>query len=576
MSGTEGSGPAAGAAPATVAFLGLGAMGAPMARRLGAAGHRVTGHDPAPGAAARLRGAAGVRTAESAGAAVARADAVILMVPDSAAVESILLAGGLLDRLPAGTLLLDMGSSEPLRTRELAERARARGVRLVDAPVSGGVAGAEAGTLTVMAGGAAEDFAAALPLLRVLGERVRHVGPAGAGHAVKALNNLMSATHLLVSSEALLAGARFGVDPAVMLEAVNGSSGRSASTEQKWPRFVLDRGFDSGFALRLMVKDMRTATALAEATGGPAPLGEAALALWESAAEELPPGADHTEIVRWLEGRAAPPEAEGRDTAPPAGERRDTAPLTPHQLRVRAEFQEARGTWGPAWESVLRLDPDFLAAYTRFSAVPWRTAHLPPKVKEFVYIAVDAAATHLYEPGIRQHVRAALAHGATAEELAEVLALTSTLGIHAVNIGVPLLLDVLAEEGLREGPAPLDEERRALRADFERRRGYWHTFWDGLLELDPELFAAYLELSSLPWDSGVLEPRVKELIYVAFDASATHLYAPGLRLHLRNAVRYGATTGEIMEVLEIASVVGVHTATTAAPIVLDELRAAGA
>lgn len=250
--------------------------------------------------------------------------------------------------------------------------------------------------------------------------------------------------------------------------------------------------------------------------------------------------------------------------------------LTPHQQRVKDEFQEARGTWGPAWESILRLDPDFLAAYGRFSAVPWRTTHLPPKVKEFIYIAVDAAATHLYEPGIRQHVRAAIAHGATAEELAEVLALTSTLGIHAVNIGVPLLLEVLEEEGLRDGPTPHDERRRQLKEDFERRRGYWHEFWEGLLELDPELFAAYLEFSSLPWDQGVLEPKIKELIYVAFDASATHLYVPGLKLHLRNAIRYGATTDEIMEVLEIVSVIGIHTATTAAPIVLDELRATGA
>ncbi|WP_329377238.1 carboxymuconolactone decarboxylase family protein [Streptomyces sp. NBC_01716] len=248
--------------------------------------------------------------------------------------------------------------------------------------------------------------------------------------------------------------------------------------------------------------------------------------------------------------------------------------LTTRQQQVKDDFRRIRGTWGPAWESILRLDPDFLEAYLRLSAVPWRSDHLPPKVKEFIYIAVDAAATHLYEPGIRQHVRAAVAHGATAEELVEVLELTSTLGIHATNIGIPLLLEVLTEEGLRTGPAPLDERRRRLREDFTERRGYWHEFWDGLLEVDPELFEAYLGFSSVPWDKGVLEPKVKELIYVAFDASATHLYVPGLKLHLRNAVRHGATTGEIMEVLEIASVIGIHTATVAAPIVEEELRAA--
>lgn len=291
------------AEPAAAGLLGLGRMGAPMARRLGAAGHPVTGYDPAPDAAARLAGAAGVRVAESADEAARAAEVLILMLPDSAAVEAALIGSGLLDRLAPGTLVIDMGSSEPARTRELAGRAEAAGVRVLDAPVSGGVAGAEAGTLTVMAGGAPADWARAEPLLRVLGERVLHVGPVGAGHALKALNNLMSATHLLVSSEALLAGIRFGLDPAVMLDVVNGSSGRSGSTETKWPRHVLGRGFDSGFALRLMLKDMRIATGLAAATGEPARLGEAAVALWERAAAELPADADHTEIVRWLEGR---------------------------------------------------------------------------------------------------------------------------------------------------------------------------------------------------------------------------------------------------------------------------------
>jgi alkylhydroperoxidase/carboxymuconolactone decarboxylase family protein YurZ len=240
--------------------------------------------------------------------------------------------------------------------------------------------------------------------------------------------------------------------------------------------------------------------------------------------------------------------------------------LTPRQQRLKEEFVEVRGTWSDAWESILRLDPDFLESYLNFSAVPWRKNHLEHKVKEFVYIAADAAATHLYTPGVRQHIKAALAFGATEREIMEVLELTSTLGIHAVNIGVPLLLEVLEEEGLRTGPAPLDERRERLKARFTRERGYWHEFWDGVLELDPDLFEAYTDFSSVPWRTGVLEPKVKELIYCAFDASATHLYAPGLKLHMRNAVRYGATAEEIMEVLEIVSVIGIHAATTAAPI----------
>jgi len=216
------------------------------------------------------------------------------------------------------------------------------------------------------------------------------------------------------------------------------------------------------------------------------------------------------------------------------------------------------------------LDPAFARAYQRFSDVPWTgESHLEPKVKALVALAADAAATHLYEPGIRQHIAAAFDHGATTAEVMEVLELTSTLGIHACNIGVPLLLEVLQEEGLRDGPAPLDERRERLKAEFTANRGYWHSFWDGVLELDPDLFEAYIEFSSVPWKSGPLPPEVKELIYIAFDASATHLYVPGLKLHMQNAVRLGATAGEIMEVLAVVSVIGIHAATTAAPILAE-------
>lgn len=245
--------------------------------------------------------------------------------------------------------------------------------------------------------------------------------------------------------------------------------------------------------------------------------------------------------------------------------------LTQRQQQVKDEFIRVRGTWGEAWEKILELDAEFLRAYLAWSSVPLRKKQLEPKVREFVFIAADAAATHLYTPGIRQHVRAALEAGASAAEVMEVIELTSTLGIHACNIGIPLLIEVLEEEGQRSGPAPLSSRQEELKAEFTANRGYWHSFWDGLLELDPELFEAYVEFSSLPWRSGVLAPKVKEMVYIAFDAAATHLYQPGLKLHLRNAVRLGATAGELVEVLEIVSVIGIHAATTAAPILAEEL-----
>jgi alkylhydroperoxidase/carboxymuconolactone decarboxylase family protein YurZ len=248
--------------------------------------------------------------------------------------------------------------------------------------------------------------------------------------------------------------------------------------------------------------------------------------------------------------------------------------LTQRQQQIKEEFIAVCGTWSSAWEKVLELDAEFLRAYLGWSAVPLRKRQLEPKVREFIFIAADAAATHLYEPGIRQHIRAALDLGASAAEVMEVLELTSTLGIHACNIGIPLLIEVLTEEGKRAGPAPLSPHQEQLKAEFTERRGYWHEFWDGLLELDEELFAAYLDFSSVPWRTGVLEPKVKELVYIAFDAAATHLYVPGLKLHMRNAVRLGATSAEIIEVLEIVSVIGIHAAAVGVPILADELAKA--
>ncbi|GAA1212083.1 NAD(P)-dependent oxidoreductase [Pseudonocardia alaniniphila] len=283
-----------------VGFVGLGRMGDPMVRRLAAAGVDVRGHDAAPDPRAAFADLVTIvdKPAEVVPVGGDGPPVVILMLPDSNVVEAVL-GEGLLDALTPGTLLIDMGSSEPMRTKALAERVAARGAVMIDAPVSGGVSGATAGTLTIMVGGPDTEVGVITPLLAVLG-RVRHVGPVGAGHALKALNNLMSASHLLASSEALLAGERFGLDPAVMLDAVNGSSGRSGSTENKWPNFVLPETYNSGFALALMVKDIRIALGLAEATGAPSALAARTVELWSEAAAALAPDADHTEIVRWL------------------------------------------------------------------------------------------------------------------------------------------------------------------------------------------------------------------------------------------------------------------------------------
>jgi 3-hydroxyisobutyrate dehydrogenase len=274
--------------PDVIGFVGLGNMGGPMSSRLVAAGYEVRGYDVSEGAYETFDGIAATHLAE----AVTPADVVLLMLPNSDIVEAVIGEA----TLRSSAVVVDMSSSEPMRTRALAARLTNT---LVDAPVSGGVKGARTGKLTIMAGGAAEDIDRVRPILDHLGT-VTRAGDVGSGHAVKALNNLLSATHLLVTSEAILAGEKFGLDPAVMLQIFNSSSGRSGSTDNKWPSFVLPGTFDSGFGLRLMLKDMRIATGLADQVGAPDPLGHAAVELWARAAEALDAGADHTEIVNWL------------------------------------------------------------------------------------------------------------------------------------------------------------------------------------------------------------------------------------------------------------------------------------
>lgn len=284
--------------------MGLGNMGRPMSARLGAAGFRVAAFDIDADARKNAALSPGVDTVASVSAAAEGSRAVILILPDSQIVREVVLNQGLLDAMEPGSLLIDMSSSDATETRALASRLTARRVRFIDAPVSGGVTGARSGTLTIMVGGEEGDVADGRAVLDALGKDVIHVGGVGAGHALKALNNLLSATSLLASTEALAAATRFGLDPQLVLDVVNRSSGKSWSTELKLPKYVLPGTFDSGFGLHLMLKDMRIATGLARRMGTPALLGEAALEQWAQAGDALPGDADHTEIAKWVAQRS--------------------------------------------------------------------------------------------------------------------------------------------------------------------------------------------------------------------------------------------------------------------------------
>jgi 3-hydroxyisobutyrate dehydrogenase len=282
-------------------FVGLGRMGAPMARRH-ADRHPTVLFDVAAEAATALAAELGTRAAPTLHDVPDDVDTVVLMLPDSRIVESVLLADGLLDRLPAGSLVIDMGSSEPTSTRRLAESARARGIGYVDAPVSGGVAKAVTGELSIMVGGEPADVERARPHLEPLGAAVLVVGPPGAGHAAKALNNLVSATNLAAAAEVLTVARRFGIAADVMVDVLNASTGRSQASEVKYPKHVLTGTYDSGFAMDLMIKDLGIARSLAEAQGVRTPVTGAAYAAAVSARDALGgPGLDHTELARWYE-----------------------------------------------------------------------------------------------------------------------------------------------------------------------------------------------------------------------------------------------------------------------------------
>jgi 3-hydroxyisobutyrate dehydrogenase len=231
----------------------------------------------------------------------AQADTVILMLPDSDAVDQVFRAegeGALLSVLRPGALVIDMGSSTPTRTVENARLAKARGIGFVDAPVSGGVGGAEAASLAIMVGASAETFEAVRPLLQCMGAKVIRAGEVGSGHAVKALNNLLGATILAASAEVFAVGEKFGLDPAVMHSIVDASSGGSFMSNRVWPKAVLPQSWDFGFALALMNKDVGIAMSLIESTGVQTVLSKANAGIWAEANAQAAPGADMSEVVR--------------------------------------------------------------------------------------------------------------------------------------------------------------------------------------------------------------------------------------------------------------------------------------
>ena len=287
-----------------VGFIGLGAMGQPMSQRLLEAGYSLVVYDVRAEAVKPLveKGAAG---ASSVREVAEKCRKVITIVPNSEAVEQVVLGpGGLLEGLQAGDILMEMTSAYPPSTLKVHQALTAKGAAMIDAPVSGGVVGAVAGTLSVMVGGDEKIFETCRPILSAMGKNLFYLGGIGSGHGLKAINNFLSATTMAATSEAVILASKLGLSPKRVIEVLQVSTGRSYATELKFPKFVLPRTFNSGFTTELMHKDLNTVTRMAREYKVPMFMANLVQELFGYALAQGDKKMDHTAIFSCLEDLA--------------------------------------------------------------------------------------------------------------------------------------------------------------------------------------------------------------------------------------------------------------------------------
>ena len=287
----------------TIGFVGIGNMGWPMAASLARAGFGLVVADARKAVADNFVQQIGGRTADSLAALASASDIVITMLPTSGHVSAVMAdeVDHLLAGLKPGSVVIDMTSGQPAITRALAVKVAAAGCVMIDAPVSGGVSRAKTGELAIMVGGDPAVIDRVRPILAAMGTSILPCGGIGAGQAMKALNNLVSGGGLLIAVEALLMGQANGLDPAVMVDVLNASTGMNNATQKKLRQFILSRSFDSGFSLDLMVKDLSIATEIGRDGGVATPFAALCRELWAAAAKTLGPGQDHTAIAKFSE-----------------------------------------------------------------------------------------------------------------------------------------------------------------------------------------------------------------------------------------------------------------------------------
>ncbi|NBS73399.1 MAG: NAD(P)-dependent oxidoreductase [Betaproteobacteria bacterium] len=286
-----------------IGFIGIGQMGMPMIRNLLQANFSVTGFDLNPLVAQELKNEAHFEMAASAITLTKKCDVIILMLPDSNIVDRLLWDSddALAKAMNTKQTLIDMSSSDPVRSRTNFDRMAQLGISFIDAPVSGGVRRAKDGSLSIMIGGLAPAVESVQPIFKAMGKTLVHVGAAGAGHAVKALNNYVSASGLLAVCEALIAAEKFGIDPHLVNQVFNASTGKNNTTDVKVENFMLSGTFNSGFSLALMRKDLQTALDFITRMETPKTFADACTQTWTQAEKTLDKGADHTAMYAFTQ-----------------------------------------------------------------------------------------------------------------------------------------------------------------------------------------------------------------------------------------------------------------------------------
>ncbi|MCD8536547.1 MAG: NAD(P)-dependent oxidoreductase [Burkholderiaceae bacterium] len=285
-----------------IGFIGLGKMGWPMASRIAQSGYRLTVFDANAEMASELGKEIGADVANNPRTLAQQSDIIITILPNSQIVQSVLEGpDGLLAGFKKGTILVDMTSGVPSMTQQMAKQVVQVGGELVDAPVSGGVPRAKTGELSIMFGGPEQTLAQVRPVLATMGNAIERIGDVGSAHAMKALNNLVSAGGFLIGIEALMIGKRFGLSPEKMVDVLNASTGMNNSTQKKFKQYVLSGKYNAGFGLDLMVKDLGIALGLARETQTPAAFSALCYEMWVASAQMLGAGQDHTAVAKLVQ-----------------------------------------------------------------------------------------------------------------------------------------------------------------------------------------------------------------------------------------------------------------------------------